>query len=199
PLFLQNEMVQSGATHWFELHNPATQELLGYVPQATAEELREAAASCASAFKTWRKTSVLSRQRMMLDLQALVRERQDDVARNIVHEHGKTFNDARGDVFRGLQVVDHACGVPSHLMGQRLPVANDMDTYTIHEPLGVVGGITPSNFPFMIGAWIMPLAIATGNTCLLKPSERVPGATMMLAQMVKDVGIPAGVVNIVHG
>jgi malonate-semialdehyde dehydrogenase (acetylating)/methylmalonate-semialdehyde dehydrogenase len=115
-------------------------------------------------------------------------------------ELGKTKADARGDVHRGLQVVEHACNIPSLLMGETLEgVATDMDTYSIKQPLGVVAGITPFNFPAMIPLWMFPLAIACGNTFVLKPSERNPGASMILARLATKAGIPAGVLNIVHG
>ncbi|KAH6568734.1 hypothetical protein BASA60_008490 [Batrachochytrium salamandrivorans] len=151
------------------------------------------------AFKTWRKSSVLSRQRIMLDLQLLIRNNMDTIAHSIVLEQGKTFADAKGDVLRGLQVVEAACGIPNLLLGEKLGVARDMDTYTIREPLGVVAGITPFNFPAMIPLWIYPLAIACGNTCILKPSERDPGATMILAKLAEEAGVPKGVLNVVQG
>ena len=109
---------------------------------------------------------------------------QDVIASSIVTEQGKTFADAKGDVLRGLQVVEATCGIPTSLMGEKLPVATSMDTYTIREPLGVVAGIAPFNFPAMIPLWMFPPAIACGNTVLLKPSERDPGATMILAKLV---------------
>eukprot|EP00842_Homolaphlyctis_polyrhiza_P002091 jgi/Hompol1/2883/HPOL_005845-RA len=135
----------------------------------------------------------------MLDLQALIRNNMDKIAHSITLEQGKTLPDARGDVLRGLQVVESACGIPSSLLGDRLPVARDMDTYTIREPLGVVAGIAPFNFPAMIPLWMFPLAIACGNTCIIKPSERDPGATMILAQLAQEAGVPKGVLNVVHG
>ncbi|KAJ3062462.1 Methylmalonate-semialdehyde dehydrogenase [acylating] mitochondrial, partial [Quaeritorhiza haematococci] len=184
---------------WFELRNPATQELVTLVPQATKQELEHASRVSAEAFKTWKKTTVLTRQRVMLDLQALVRENMDRIAKSITTEQGKTFPDAKGDVLRGLQVVEHACSIPTLLMGEQLPVSRDMDTYTIRQPLGVVGGIMPFNFPAMIPLWVFPLAIACGNTCVIKPSERDPGAMMILAELAEQAGVPKGVLNIVHG
>ncbi|KAJ1959276.1 hypothetical protein IWQ62_004678 [Dispira parvispora] len=198
-LLINGEFIDSRTDKWFEVHNPATQELVSLVPQATPDELAEAARSASHAFKAWRKTTVLSRQRKMLDLQALIRENMDKLANNIVTEQGKTFNDAKGDVLRGLQVVEAAAGIPDFSMGQHLQVSRDMDTYTIREPLGVTAGICPFNFPAMIPLWMFPLAIATGNTHILKPSERDPGATMMLAKLAIEAGIPPGVLNIVHG
>ncbi|KAJ1927291.1 hypothetical protein IWQ60_003063 [Tieghemiomyces parasiticus] len=199
PLYINGEFIQSRTKDWIEVHNPATQEVVALVPQATPDELQEASRSAAHAFKTWRKTSVLSRQRMMFDYQALIRDHMDELARSIVTEQGKTFVDAKGDVLRGLQVVEAATSIPDLTMGQRLEVAKDMDTYSIREPLGVVAGICPFNFPAMIPLWMFPLAIACGNTTLIKPSERDPGATMILARLAAEAGIPAGVLNVVHG
>ncbi|KAJ1953887.1 hypothetical protein GGI12_005914, partial [Dipsacomyces acuminosporus] len=176
-----------------------TQEVVARVPKTTAKELEEAAKSAQSAFKEWRRTSVLTRQRKMLDLQYAIRENMDALATSIVTEQGKVFSDAKGDVLRGLQVVENMAGITDHLLGNKLEVSKDMDTYTVREPLGVVAGICPFNFPAMIPLWMFPVALATGNTCLLKPSERDPGATMLLAKLCQDIGIPKGVLNIVHG
>ncbi|KAJ3121552.1 Methylmalonate-semialdehyde dehydrogenase [acylating] mitochondrial [Physocladia obscura] len=198
-MYINGEFIDSQTDRWIQIKNPATQEVLGLVPECTSTELKYATETANDAFKTWKKTSVLARQRIMLDLQALIRAKQNDIARSITLEQGKTLADARGDVFRGLQVVEHATSIPSLLMGEALTVSKDMDTYNIRQPLGVVGGIIPFNFPAMIPLWIFPLAIATGNTCVLKPSEKDPGATMMLAQLAAEAGVPKGVLNVIHG
>ncbi|KAG0336332.1 Methylmalonate-semialdehyde dehydrogenase [acylating] mitochondrial [Podila horticola] len=198
-LFINGEFIDSKTDKWIELRNPATQEIVTLVPEATPEELKHAADSAAEAFKSWKKTSILHRQRKMLDLQLLIRDNMDRIAHSITLEQGKTLADARGDVLRGLQVVESACAIPHLLLGDNLEVATDMDTYTIREPLGVVAGITPFNFPAMIPLWMFPLANVIGNTCILKPSEKDPGATMILAELAQKAGIPAGVLNIVHG
>ncbi|KAI8810544.1 Aldehyde/histidinol dehydrogenase [Cladochytrium replicatum] len=198
-LYINGEFFDSQTDKWIELRNPATQELVTLVPQATPAELKYAAESAAAAFKTWKKTSVLTRQKVMLDLQALIRSNMDKLAESITLEQGKTFPDAKGDVLRGLQVVEHACGLPTLLMGEKLPVSRDMDTYTIREPLGVVAGICPFNFPAMIPLWMFPLAIGIGNTTVMKPSERDPGAMMILAKLAEEAGVPNGVLNVVHG
>ena len=169
------------------------------MPQTTDRELKHASQVAQDAFKTWKTSTVLSRQRIMFNLQHLIRENMDKLAESITLEQGKTFPDAKGDVLRGLQVVEAACGIPTSLMGEKLGVSNDMDTYTIREPLGVVAGIAPFNFPAMIPLWMFPLATACGNTVVLKPSERDPGATMLLAEMAQEAGLPKGVLNIVHG
>ncbi|KAJ3208915.1 hypothetical protein HK099_008614 [Clydaea vesicula] len=199
PLYINGEFIDSKTDKWFELRNPATQKLVTYVPQATSDEMNLAGKIAGDAFKTWKKTSILTRQRVMLELQALIRENMDDIAKSITTEQGKTFADAKGDVLRGLQVVEHACSIPTLLMGEKLPVSRDMDTYSYKEPLGVVGGIMPFNFPAMIPLWVFPLAIACGNTCIIKPSERDPGATIMLAKLAEKAGVPKGVLNVIHG
>ncbi|KAJ3047593.1 Methylmalonate-semialdehyde dehydrogenase [acylating] mitochondrial [Rhizophlyctis rosea] len=198
-LYINGEFIESQTDKWIELHNPATQQLVTLVPQPTHAELKHASRCAEEAFKTWRKTSILTRQRVMLNMQFLIRDNMDKIAHAITTEQGKTFADAKGDVLRGLQVVEAACGIPSLLMGETLPVTTDMDTFTIREPLGVVAGITPFNFPAMIPLWIFPLAIACGNTCVLKPSERDPGAAMILAKLAEEAGVPKGVMNVVHG
>eukprot|EP00056_Hartaetosiga_gracilis_P021407 m.23981 g.23981 ORF g.23981 m.23981 type:complete len:520 (-) comp9059_c0_seq1:168-1727(-) len=200
PLFIDNEFVQSEATEWIPVHNPATNEVVCEVPCATQEELDRASASAAEAFKTWSQTSVISRQNIMFNLRNLIKENQTALAENITLEQGKTIPDAEGDVLRGLQVADHACGIPSLLQSEILQdISKDLDTYSYRVPLGVTGGICPFNFPAMIPLWMFPLAIACGNTMVLKPSERDPGAAMMLAELAKEAGVPAGVLNIVHG
>lgn len=198
-LFINGEFIDSQTNNWIELRNPATQELIGLVPEATRKELEYAAESSAAAFKEWRNTSVIGRQRIMLNLQHLVRDSMDSMAKCITREHGKTFNDAKGDVLRGLQVVEHTCSLPTLLMGEKLEVSTDMDTFSVREPLGVVGGIMPNNFPAMIPLWMFPLAIACGNTFIGKPSEKDPGAMMELCKLAKEAGVPKGVLNIVHG
>lgn len=170
------------------------------VPQATKSELDYASESSAEAFKEWRKATVLTRQKVMLDLQLLIRNHMDEIAKSITLEQGKTLPDARGDVLRGLQVVEHACSIPSLQLGEfSEQVSADMDTYTIRQPLGVTAGICPFNFPAMIPLWMFPMALATGNTCIIKPSERDPSAMMILARLAEQAGVPKGVLNVVHG
>eukprot|EP00055_Hartaetosiga_balthica_P002650 m.4720 g.4720 ORF g.4720 m.4720 type:complete len:519 (+) comp2281_c0_seq1:1566-3122(+) len=200
PLFIDNEFVESKATKWIPVHNPATNEVVCEVPCATQEELDRASASAAEAFKSWKNTSVISRQNIMFKLRDLIVKNQGELAKSITLEQGKTIPDAEGDVFRGLQVVEHACGIPSLLQSEILNgIAKDIDTYSYRVPLGVTGGICPFNFPAMIPLWMFPLAIACGNTMVLKPSERDPGAAMILAELAVEAGVPPGVLNIVHG
>ncbi|KAK4251874.1 Aldehyde/histidinol dehydrogenase [Corynascus novoguineensis] len=199
PYFVDNKFLQSSTTQFIDLHDPATNNLVTRVPQNTNEELKAAVASAQKAFETWRTTSVLHRQQIMFKFVALIRENWDRLAASITLEQGKTFADAKGDVLRGLQVAEAACGAPELLKGEVLEVAKDMETRTYREPLGVVAAICPFNFPAMIPLWCIPIATVTGNTLILKPSERDPGAAMILAELCQKAGFPEGVVNIVHG
>jgi len=170
------------------------------VPQATHSEMTSAVDAAAEAFKTWSKVSVSERQRVMHNYQRLIREHTPELAEMITAEQGKTIADAKGDIFRGLEVVEFACGVAPMMMGETIEnVSAGMDTYSYRVPLGVCGGIAPFNFPAMIPLWMYPLAITTGNTFVLKPSERVPTTAQKLVELLEEAGSPPGVVNIVHG
>ncbi|KAL8419806.1 hypothetical protein RB594_002826 [Gaeumannomyces avenae] len=199
PYFIDNKFVASEATNFIDLHDPATNNLVTRVPQMTDAELKAAVASAERAFPAWRATSVLARQQIMFKFVGLIRENWDRLAASITLEQGKTFADAKGDVLRGLQVAEAACGAPELLKGEVLEVARDMETRTYREPLGVVAAICPFNFPAMIPLWCIPIATITGNTLILKPSERDPGAAMILAELCQKAGFPDGVVNVVHG
>jgi malonate-semialdehyde dehydrogenase (acetylating)/methylmalonate-semialdehyde dehydrogenase len=197
--FLDNKFVQSKATQWIDLHDPATNNLVTRVPQSTDDELKAAVASAEKAFPAWKNTSLLARQQIMFKFVALIREHWDRLAASITIEQGKTFADARGDVLRGLQVAETACGITTQLTGEVLEVAKDMETRSYKEPLGVVAAICPFNFPAMIPLWVIPVATITGNTVVLKPSERDPGAMMILCELAEKAGFPPGVINVVHG
>ncbi|KAI0893898.1 methylmalonate semialdehyde dehydrogenase [Annulohypoxylon nitens] len=199
PWFINNEFVPSKADKFIELHDPATNNLVTRVPQNTDEELKAAVESAQKAFPAWKNTSVLARQQIMFKFVALIRENWDRLAASITLEQGKTFADAKGDVLRGLQVAEAACGAPELLKGELLEVAKDMETRSYREPLGVVAAICPFNFPAMIPLWCIPIATVTGNTLILKPSERDPGAAMILVELAKKAGFPDGVINVVHG
>ncbi|KAF2277482.1 Methylmalonate-semialdehyde dehydrogenase [Westerdykella ornata] len=199
PNFLDNQFVPSKATQWIDLHDPATNNLVTRVPQSTDEELKAAVYSAEKAFKPWRATSLLHRQQIMFKYTALIRENWDRLAASITLEQGKTFADAKGDVLRGLQVAETACGITTQMTGEVLEVSKDMETRSYREPLGVVAAICPFNFPAMIPLWCIPIATVTGNTLVIKPSERDPGACMILAELAEKAGFPPGVINIVHG
>lgn len=199
-MFIDGKFVDSKATEWIDLHDPATNEIVTRVPKCTQEEMLGAVESAKKAFKSWSQTSILTRQQVMFKLQAIIRANMGLLAENITKEQGKTLIDAEGDVFRGLQVVEHMCSITSLQMGETVPnVGKDLDIYSYTLPLGVTAGITPFNFPAMIPLWMFPVAITTGNTMVIKPSERDPGATMMLMEMLNEAGCPPGVVNIIHG
>jgi malonate-semialdehyde dehydrogenase (acetylating)/methylmalonate-semialdehyde dehydrogenase len=199
-LLIGGEFVESTTTHWRDVVNPATQEVLARVPFATQEEVNRAVASAVEAFKTWRKTAIGARARVFLKYQQLIRENMKELGAILTAEQGKTLPDAEGDVFRGLEVVEHAAGIGNLQLGELANnVAGGVDTYTLMQPLGVCAGITPFNFPAMIPLWMFPMAIACGNTFVLKPSEQDPMVTMRLCELALQAGIPAGVLNVVHG
>lgn len=199
-LLINGELVESSTTQWRDVVNPATQEILARVPFATPEEIQAAVAGAKRAFKTWRKTAIGARARIFLKYQQLIRENMKELAAILTAEQGKTLADAEGDVFRGLEVVEHAANIGSLQMGELANnVATGVDTYTLLQPLGVCAGITPFNFPAMIPLWMFPMAIACGNTFVLKPSEQDPMVTMRLAELAMEAGIPAGVLNVIHG
>ncbi len=199
-LLINGQFVDSKTTQWRDVVNPATQEVLARVPFATAEEIDAAVASAKEAFKTWKKTPIGTRARIFLKLQQLIRDNMKELAALLTAEQGKTLPDAEGDVFRGLEVVEHAAAIGNLQLGDLANnVANGVDTYTLLQPLGVCAGITPFNFPAMIPLWMFPMAIATGNTFVLKPSEQDPMVTMRLCELALQAGIPAGVLNVVHG
>lgn len=199
-LLINGEWVDSKTTEWLDVVNPASQEVLAKVPLATQEEVKAAIDSAERAFHSWKKIPLGARMRIMLKLQALIRENSKRIAAVLSAEQGKTLADAEGDIFRGLEVVEHACSISTLQMGEFAEnVAGGVDTYTLRQPIGVCAGITPFNFPAMIPLWMFPMAIVTGNTFILKPSEQDPLSTMMLVELGLEAGIPAGVLNVVHG
>ena len=199
-MLLDGKFIESRSNEWRDVVNPATQEILAQVPFATDEELDAAVASAKRAYATWKHTPLAARARIMLKLQALVRENMSRIARTLSAEQGKTLADAEGDVFRGLEVVEHACSIGTLQLGEFAEnVAGGVDTYTLRQPIGVCAGITPFNFPAMIPLWMFPMAIVCGNTFVLKPSEQDPLTPMLLAELALEAGVPPGVLNIVHG
>ncbi|KDN44566.1 putative methylmalonate-semialdehyde dehydrogenase mitochondrial precursor [Tilletiaria anomala UBC 951] len=197
--YINGHFVDSTTDRWVDVHDPATQTVLSRVPETTPEEFDAAVANAQAAFPEWRAASLLTRQQVMFRLQALIRDHMDDIAAAITLEQGKTFADAKGDVLRGLQVVEVACGITSTALEDKLEVSRDMDTYARREPLGVTAAICPFNFPAMIPLWSIPMATVTGNTLVLKPSERVPGASMIITELAERAGMPKGVLNVVNG
>ena len=200
PHLIGGKRVASTSAQWRDNVNPATQEVIARVPLATAAEVDAAVASAREAFKTWRKTPIGQRARIFLKYQQLIRENMKELAAMLTAEQGKTLADAEGDIFRGLEVVEHAANIGNLQLGELANnVANGVDTYTLLQPLGVCAGITPFNFPAMIPLWMFPMAIACGNTFVLKPSEQDPMVTMRLCELAMEAGVPPGVLNVVHG
>ncbi|KAI0839927.1 Aldehyde/histidinol dehydrogenase [Hypoxylon sp. FL0890] len=199
PNFINNSFTESTASKFYDIHDPATNNVVARVPESTDEELLAAVQAAEEAFPGWRATSIIRRQQIMFNYVGLIRRDWDRLAASITLEQGKTFADARGDVLRGLQVAETACGITTQLTGEVLEVAKDMETRQYHKPLGVTAAICPFNFPAMIPLWSIPLATITGNTLVMKPSERDPGAAMILAELAAEAGFPKGVINIVHG
>jgi malonate-semialdehyde dehydrogenase (acetylating)/methylmalonate-semialdehyde dehydrogenase len=183
-----------------DVYNPATGLLSAEVALAGVAEVDLGVASALAAFPDWRDTPVTRRARIMFHFRDLVEKHLDDLAKLLTAEHGKTFDDARGEVIRGLEVIEFATGMPHLVKGDfSEQVSRGIDTYTIRQPLGVVAGITPFNFPAMVPMWMYPLAIAAGNTFVLKPSEKDPSVSMLAAEFLEEAGLPPGVFNIVHG
>ncbi|WP_198336888.1 CoA-acylating methylmalonate-semialdehyde dehydrogenase [Psychrobacter celer] len=197
---INGQFVDSTTNEWIDITDPASQEVIAKVPQTRDDEINQAVAAAQTAFQTWRKTPITTRARIFLKYQQLIREHMDELAETLTAEQGKTIADARGDVFRGLEVVEHAAGIANLQIGDFVEnVASGVDTYSIWQPLGVCAGITPFNFPAMIPLWMFPMAIATGNTFILKPSEQDPMVTMRLVELAVEAGVPEGVLNVVHG
>lgn len=200
PLYIDGEFVASKSEQWIPVTNPATQEVIAEVPVATQSEMEAAVKSASEAFKTWKEVAVSERARVMMRYQALLKEHQEEIAETLAQETGKTFEDAKGDVWRGIEVVEHAANIPSLLMGETVEnVARKIDSYSYTQPLGVCAGITPFNFPAMIPLWMFPLAIACGNTFILKPSEQDPLTPTRLVELFEEAGAPKGVLQVLHG
>ncbi|MCH6171080.1 CoA-acylating methylmalonate-semialdehyde dehydrogenase [Pseudonocardia alaniniphila] len=180
--------------------NPATGEQQGEVALATSADVSTAVAAAATAFETWSQSSLSTRTKVLFAFRELVNARTQDLAEIISDEHGKVVSDARGEVQRGLEVVEFACGIPTLLKGEYSDqVSGGVDVFSFRQPLGVCAGITPFNFPAMVPMWMHPVAIACGNTFVLKPSERDPSASMLVAELWAEAGLPDGVFNVVHG
>ncbi|MFD2924861.1 CoA-acylating methylmalonate-semialdehyde dehydrogenase [Halobacillus naozhouensis] len=180
--------------------NPATGEVIARVPISSDEDVEHAVEAAAEAFETWKEVAVPKRARILFKYQQLLVDHWDELAELITVENGKSFKEAYGEVQRGIECVEFAAGAPTLTMGSQLPsIASGLESGVYRYPIGVVGGITPFNFPMMVPAWMFPLAIVTGNTFVLKPSERTPLLANRLAELFEEAGLPEGVLNIVHG
>ena len=183
-----------------DVFNPATGQVTGRVGLASEAEVAAAVAAAAAAFPTWAATPPIKRARVMFAFKQLIDKHHDELAMAITAEHGKVFTDARGEVTRGVEVVEFACGIPQLLKGEYTEqIGTGIDSWSLRQPLGVVAGITPFNFPVMVPLWMAPIAIACGNTFILKPSERDPSASVLMARLLQEAGLPDGVFNVVHG
>ena len=200
PLYINGKTHQSDTTSTLPVHNPADNSLIAEVPNATRDEINLAVTAAADAFTTWRQVPVTERARVMMAYQALLKSHQDEIAELLSLDTGKVIADAKGELWRGIEVVEQAMNMPSLLMGETVEnVARNIDTSSYLQPLGVCVGITPFNFPAMIPLWMFPLAIAAGNTFVLKPSEQDPLTPVRLAELFTEAGGPDGVLNVVHG
>ncbi|ARP93650.1 CoA-acylating methylmalonate-semialdehyde dehydrogenase [Bordetella genomosp. 13] len=180
--------------------DPATGEVTRSVPLASSAEVDAAVAAAREAFPAWAETPAIRRARVLFNFKALLDRHQDELAELITREHGKVYADAKGEVARGIEVAEFACGIPQLLKGQYSDqVGGGIDNWSMRQPLGVVAGITPFNFPMMVPCWMFPLALACGNTFVLKPSERAPSASLRLAELLHQAGLPPGVFNVIHG
>ena len=198
--FINNETVAGTGAERLPVFNPATGAQTGAVAVATAAEIEAAIAAARAAFPAWAATPPLRRARIMFRFKELVEQHKDELAKAITLEHGKVISDAGGEVVRGLEVVEFACGIPELLKGDySRNVGTNIDSYSFRAPLGVVAGITPFNFPVMVPMWMFPMAIACGNCFILKPSEKDPSPGLLLAELLKEAGLPAGVFNVING
>jgi malonate-semialdehyde dehydrogenase (acetylating) / methylmalonate-semialdehyde dehydrogenase len=198
--FINGHVVRSESGRQQDVFNPATGEVSAHVSLASVEEVHRAVDAAAAVAPAWAETAPLKRARVLSKFKELVERHQDDLAAAITREHGKVFSDAKGEVTRGIEVIEFACGAPQLLKTQFTDnIGGGIDNWQLRQPLGVTAGITPFNFPFMVPMWMAPMAIATGNSFILKPSERDPSPSLMVADFFKQAGLPDGVFNVVQG
>ena len=197
---IANKTTSGTSTESAPVYNPATGEIQAQVVLGTAADVDDAVQAALTAFESWSNYSLSARSTILFSFRELVAHHIDELAEIITREHGKVLSDARGEVQRGLEVVEFATGIPHLLKGDYSDqVSTDVDLFSFRSPLGVVAGITPFNFPVMVPMWMYPIAVACGNTFILKPSERDPSASMLIAKLWAEAGLPPGVFNVVHG
>ncbi|PID21788.1 methylmalonate-semialdehyde dehydrogenase (CoA acylating) [Sporosarcina sp. P3] len=198
--YINGEWVSATTDQTEPVYNPATGEVVAHVPISTKDDLDHAVEAASEAFITWKEVPVPRRARILFKYQQLLVDHWDELAKIITVENGKNFTEAHGEVLRGIECVEFATGAPTLMMGDNLPsISSGLESGTYRYPIGVIGGITPFNFPMMVPCWMFPMAIATGNTFVLKPSERTPMLANRLAELLEEAGLPKGVFNIVHG
>ncbi len=200
PMWIAGKAQAAHTRRYGEVTNPATGEVVRHVPLGDAADIDAAVSAAAMAFPAWRAHPPLRRARMLMKFRELMDAQRKDLAKIITQEHGKTLADAEGEVTRGIEVVEFAMGIPHLLKGEFSEnVGTEVDSFSLRQPLGVCAGITPFNFPAMVPMWMYPVAIACGNTFVLKPSERDPTMSLRMAELLKEAGVPDGVFNVVHG
>ena len=200
PLWIGGKPTPSRTTRYGEVTNPATGEFLRHVPFAIAEDVDAAVAAATEAWASWRAAPALRRARTLMRFRELMEAHKKDLARLLSEEHGKTRVDAEGSITRGIEVVEFATGIPHLIKGEFSDsVGSDVDSFSLRQPVGVCAGITPFNFPAMVPMWMFPIALACGNTFILKPSERDPTLSLRMAELLKEAGVPDGVFNVIHG
>ncbi|MBR3119517.1 CoA-acylating methylmalonate-semialdehyde dehydrogenase [Oceanobacillus profundus] len=198
--YIGGKWVEANTDKTEAVYNPATGEVIANVPVSTKEDVDHAVQVAAEAFQSWKEVAVPKRARILFKYQQLLVDNWEELAKIITIENGKSYAEAYGEVQRGIENVEFAAGAPSLMMGEQLPsIATELESGVYRYPIGVIGGITPFNFPMMVPCWMFPMAIATGNTFVLKPSERTPLLANRLAELLEEAGLPEGVFNIVHG
>jgi malonate-semialdehyde dehydrogenase (acetylating)/methylmalonate-semialdehyde dehydrogenase len=200
PNFIDGTWLSATATDTLPVDNPATADVIARVPMSTPDDVDQAVQAARKAFPAWRATPPVERARVLFRLKTLLEEHLDELAVSLTIEHGKIVSESKGEIRRGIENVEHACGIPTLMLGDTLEdVASGIDCETIRQPLGVFAVITPYNFPVMIPLWFWPYAVATGNTVVLKPSEQDPLTHQRIVDLAKQAGLPPGVLNVVHG
>src|ERR1700736_4286524 len=198
--FIGGRWVKAQTTDFFDVHNPALGEVIGRTPLSSAADVDAAVRAASRAFPAWRDTPVNTRAQVLYRFKALLEQHFDELARTVTTEHGKTLDEARGSVRRGIECVEVACAAPSLMQGVGLEdISKGVDCHVVRQPIGVVAAIAPFNFPAMVPMWFLPFAIATGNTFILKPSEQVPLSQRMMMELLERADLPPGVVNLVNG
>src|SRR5215471_16473942 len=198
--FLGSRCARAQTSEFFDVHNPALGDVIGRTPLSTAADVDAAVQAAAGAFPAWRDTPVNARAQVLYRLKQLMEQHFDELARIVTTEHGKTLDEARGSVRRGIECVEVAAGAPSLMQGFALEdIAAGIDCHVVRQPLGVTAAIAPFNFPTMVPMWFLPFAIVTGNTFVLKPSEQVPLSQRKMAELLQASDLPPGVVNLVNG
>lgn len=197
--FIGGKITHSASNETIPVYDPATGKVIRELTQSTAAEVAQAIEVAHAAFPKWSKTAPLRRARVMFNFKALMEKHRDELAALIVSEHGKVWSDALGELTRGIEVIEFACGIPHLIKGENSPnVGSGVDSYSLMQPVGVVAGITPFNFPAMVPLWMFPIALACGNTFVLKPPALDPSASVRMAELLKEAGLPDGVFNVVH-